>query len=238
MIYDRRFGLPQSIADYLNQPLPDISGIFSLPQATEITQEDITEKESPVGLTEEQLRLLYPQTGGGDGPRGGGLFGNLDLSRGKEVTRDVYQDVLGPPGAFEFSPQTMMAYPNLSSGLYQTYGGKNIDSLLSNTGATFGLAGLAMKMMGMQPKTVGGFVPGSIRGMFDTPADILKFISGADRREAQAKQQEALEKSAAAKRNIQQYTGGGGGGGGTHTATKSASQAAANREGRRGGQYR
>jgi hypothetical protein len=157
--------------------------------------------------------LLYPQVQtSGDGLRGGGLFGNLDLTRGKEVTRDVYQDVLGPPGAFEFSPETMMAYPNLSSGLYQTYEGKNIDSLLSNTGATFGLAGLAMKMMGMQPKTVGGFVPGSIRGRFDTPADILSFISGANRREAQAKQQEALEKAAAAKRNIQQYTGGGGGG--------------------------
>lgn len=158
--------------------------------------------------------LLYPQVEtGGDGPRGGGLFGNLDLSRGKEVTRDVYQDVLGPPGAFEFSPETMMAYPNLSSGLYQTYEGRNVDPLLSNTGATFGLAGLAMKMMGMQPKTVGGFVPGSIRGRFDTPADILSFISGANRREAEAKQQEALEKAAAAKRNIQQYTGGGGGGG-------------------------
>jgi len=185
-------------------------------------------------------RLLYPQNyqGGGDGPRGGGLFGNLDLTRGKEVTRDVYQDVLGPPGAFEFSPETMMAYPNLSSGLYQTYEGRNVDPFLSNTGATFGLAGLGMKMLGMQPKTVGGFVPGSIRGRFDTPADILSFISGANRREAQAKQQEALEKSAAAKKNIQQYTGGGGGGGGTHTATISASQAAANREGRRGGQYK
>jgi len=156
--------------------------------------------------------LLYLQQGGGDGPRGGGAFGNLDLSRGKEVTRDVYQDVLGPPGAFEFSPETMMAYPNLSSGLYQTYEGKNVDGLLSNTGATFGLAGLAMKMMGMQPKTVGGFVPGSIRGMFDTPSDVLRFISGVDRREAQARQQQDFEAAATAKRNIQQYTGGGGGG--------------------------
>ena len=164
-------------------------------------------------------RLLYPQNyqDGGDGPRGGGAFGNLDLSKGKEVTRDVYQDVLGPPGAFEFSPETMMAYPNLSSGLYQTYEGRNVDPFLSNTGATFGLAGLGMKMLGMQPKTVGGFVPGSIRGMFDTPSDILRFISGADRREAQAAQEAAQQQSfvdaAAAKRNIQQFTGGGGGGG-------------------------
>jgi hypothetical protein len=164
-------------------------------------------------------RLLYPQNyqGSGDGPRGGGDFGNLDMSRGKEVTRDVYQDVLGPPGAFEFSPQTMMAYPNLSSGLYQTYEGKNVDGLLSNTGATFGLAGLAMKMMGMQPKTVGGFVPGSIRGKFDTIGDVFNYITGKDRREAKAAQEAAQQQSfvdaAAAKRNIQQYTGGGGGGG-------------------------
>src|SRR6056300_152958 len=84
MIYDRRFGLPQSSVDYLNQPLPDISGIFSLPQATEVMEEDVVDTESPVGLTEEQLRLLYPQTGGGDGPRGGGDFGNLDLSTIKQ----------------------------------------------------------------------------------------------------------------------------------------------------------
>ena len=183
---------------------------------------------SPVTDPNYLLYLQQQQQGGGDGPRGGGAFGNLDLSRGKEVTRDVYQDVLGPPGAFEFSPETMMAYPNLSSGLYQTYEGRNVDAFLSNTGATFGLAGLGMKMLGMQPKTVGGFVPGSIRGMFDTPSDILSFISGANRREAQAKQQEALEKAAAAKRNIQQYTGGGGDGaasrgGGSSYGTRSES---------------
>jgi hypothetical protein len=168
--------------------------------------------EPSLGLLDP--RLLYPQNyqDGEDGPRGGGLFGNLDMSRGKEVTRDVYQDVLGPPGSFEFSPQTMMAYPNLKSGLYQTYAGKNVDPLLSNTGATYGLAGLGMKMMGMQPQTIEGFVPNSIRGRFDTPSDILSFISGADKRAAQARQLQDFVDAAAAKRNIQQYTGGGGGG--------------------------
>ena len=63
MIYDRRFGLPQSIADYLNQPLPDISGIFSALPQTPVIQptEEITESLTPTGLTLEQLRLLYPQ---------------------------------------------------------------------------------------------------------------------------------------------------------------------------------
>jgi hypothetical protein len=186
-------------------------------------------------------RLLYPQNyqGSGDGPRGGGDFGNLDMSRGKEVTRDVYQDVLGPPGAFEFSPQTMMAYPNLSSGLYQTYEGKNVDGLLSNTGATFGLAGLAMKMMGMQPKTVGGFVPGSIRGKFDTIGDVFNYITGKDRREAkaaqEAAQQDVLEKTNAARINAQQYTGGGGGGGRGNIGSDGADYSGSAQTGAKGG---
>jgi hypothetical protein len=29
-LYDTRFGLPQGVADYLNQGLPSISGIFPL----------------------------------------------------------------------------------------------------------------------------------------------------------------------------------------------------------------
>lgn len=159
--------------------------------------------------------LLYPQVEtDGDGPMGGGDFGNLDMSRGKEVIREVYQEAR--PGEFTFYPEKMMAYPNLRSGLYQTEQGKNVDPFLSNTGATFGLAGLAMKMMGMQPKPIGGFVPRSIRGKFDTIADVFRFIGGEDRREAkaakEAAQQRSFEQAAAAKRNIQQYTGGGGGG--------------------------
>ena len=57
-------------------------------------------------------RLLYPQNyqDGGDGPRGGGAFGNLDLSRGKEVTRDVYQEAR--PGEFNFYPEKKMSNKN------------------------------------------------------------------------------------------------------------------------------
>ena len=74
MIYDRRFGLPQSMVNYLNQPLPDISGIFSLPQASEVQESvspsEVQESVSPPVLTPEQLALLYPQYNlGGDGNR-------------------------------------------------------------------------------------------------------------------------------------------------------------------------
>jgi len=71
MIYDRRFGLPQSIADYLNQPLPDISGIFGALPPTAVVP-DIPEDAPTIGLTPEQLALLYPQYNlGGDGDGGG-----------------------------------------------------------------------------------------------------------------------------------------------------------------------
>ena len=151
------------------------------------------------------------QSIGGDQYRGGGLFGNLDLSKSKTFTKDVYTDELGPPGSFEFTPQELTAYYNPTLGNYQTYEGKNINPMFSNTGATFGLAGLAMKAMGLTPQTVGGFVPQSIRGYFDTPKDLWNTITGETRR---AEQQKVLEETAAAKRNIQQYTGGGNDGGG------------------------
>ena len=56
MIYDTRFGLTQPSVDYLNQPMPDISGIFSL------FAEKEDEQATPPGLTPEQLMALYPQS--------------------------------------------------------------------------------------------------------------------------------------------------------------------------------
>ena len=65
MIYDTRYGLPQSMVNYSNQPLPDISGIFQyIPPVA--TVPDLPEDAPTIGLTPEQLTLLYPQ---GDGNR-------------------------------------------------------------------------------------------------------------------------------------------------------------------------
>ena len=94
MIYDRRFGLPQSMVNYLNQPLPDISGIFSSPDTSGILSlpeaqfEPIDNEEieslTTTGLTPEQLALLYPQVreGGGDE----GFAGNLDTTNNAGIT--------------------------------------------------------------------------------------------------------------------------------------------------------
>ena len=171
-IYDTRYGLTQPIVNYLNQGLPSISGIFSNAPTTTTPVVDDTE-DTPTGLTPEQLALLYPQNvgGGGDDPyRGGGKFSNLDLSRSKTFTKDVYDEEEG-----DFVPTEMTAYYNPTLGNYQTFEGKNINPAFSNTGLpTFGLAGLGMKMFGLSPQTSGGYVPGSIRGFYDTPIDFFQ----------------------------------------------------------------
>ena len=165
---------PASLSDlatqYLNQRLPDISGIFTLPQASNIITPVVEEETvAASGLTPEQLALLYPQ-GDGEGGGGnlGGRFGNLDLSKSKMFTKDVYDEELG-----DFIPTELEAFYNPTLGNYQTFEGKNINPMFSNTGATFGLGGGILKLLGMQPKTVGGFIPGSIRGFYDTPMDLI-----------------------------------------------------------------
>jgi hypothetical protein len=200
MTFDEIF--QQYVAQGFTKPTENISGIETLVSTDSGVAPIITDSGvAPIIPVQEQ--------GGGDGLRGVGLFGNLDPSTRQTIMVDTYSDVLGPPGAFEFSPTEIEAYRNINSGLLQDYRGKNVQPMFSNTGTTFGLAGLFMKMMGMQPNTVGGFVPNSYRGYFDTPRDFINKITGETKR---AEQQKTLEEAAAAKRNIQQYTGGGGGG--------------------------
>jgi len=199
MTFDEIF--QQYAAQGFTKPTANVGGIESLMPTT------------------ETVAPIIPIQQKGDGRGGVGAFGNLDPSTKQTITVDTYSDVLGPPGAFEFSPTEIEAYRNINSGLLQDYRGYNVQPMFSNTGATFGLAGLAMKMMGMQPKTVGGFIPGSYRGYFDTPASFFRSVPnfignalGLSRAAEQAAQQDVLEKTNAARINAQQYTGGGGGG--------------------------
>ena len=157
---------------YLSQSLPDISGIFSLrrPFSPASTSEVVNQTSSPAGLTRDQLELLYPQGSSGrdDDFKGGGLFGNLDLTRSKTVVRDVYDEELG-----DFVPTELTAYYNPQLGSFQTFEGKNITPAFSNTGASFGFAGGILDALGIKPRTVGGYIPGSIRGIYDTPIDFF-----------------------------------------------------------------
>jgi hypothetical protein len=168
MIYDRRFGLPQSSADYLNQPLPDISGIFSLPQYQAVVpSEEIEESLTPTGLTPEQLSLLYPQYNldrGGDGPRGGGDFGNLDLSTAKQ---------------FNINGNIVTGYKNLNTGLYQDISGKNLQNLgLRNIP---GITGILDNIFGSKEPTYPGlFDTVSTRALFKNPYLAKSFFDRQD----------------------------------------------------------
>jgi hypothetical protein len=160
-------------------------------------------------------RLLYPQNyqgGGDDGYRGGGKFGNLDLSRSKTFTKDIYDEEEG-----DFVPTELTAYYNPTLGNFQTFEGKNINPMFSNTGLpTLGLGSLAMKMFGLEPQTVGGYVPGSIRGYYDSPIDIFNRNKNEQQRTTAqiAASKQADTARADALRAIRDTGGGGGGGGG------------------------
>lgn len=172
---------------YLNQALPSIDPIFSNTGITSIqpTAAATVAQPTTVGLTPEQLRLLYGQQSGGgsDEFRGGGAFGNLDLSKSKVFTKDVYDEELG-----DFIPTELTAYYNPTLGNYQTFEGKNINPMFSNTGLpTFGLGSIAAKIFGFEPKTVGGYVPGSIRGFYDTPRDLINRNKNIQRQTTQQK---------------------------------------------------
>jgi hypothetical protein len=91
-IYSTLYGLPQSMVDYLNQSLPDISGIFqpsgsSIP--TPVSVEDV--------ITEEGIASLYPQvaTNGGGG---GDSFSPYNIRPGDSSIRtfDQYNSYLYP----------------------------------------------------------------------------------------------------------------------------------------------
>ena len=169
---------------YLNQTLPDISGIFTLPQASGIMTPVVEETVAAPGLTPEQLALLYPQ-GDGEGGGGnlGGAFGNLDLSKSKMFTKDVYDEELG-----DFIPTELKGFYNPTLGMYQTFEGGNINPMFSNKGLpTFGLGTLVANMFGLTPKTVGGYVPGSIRGFYDTPRDLFNKNKNVQQQTAQQK---------------------------------------------------
>ena len=123
--YTTQFGLPQSEADYLNQGLPSISGIFTNSPFTYTAPTAAANIAATTpGLTAEQLRLLYPErnTGGDDRFRGGGAFGNLDMSKSKEFEVARYNEKTGEYDILD----TETGFYNPTLGQYQTYDGKNI----------------------------------------------------------------------------------------------------------------
>ena len=123
MAYTTQYGLPQNVVNYLNQQLPtaDIyGGITSVPfKFDDVAAEQQIEAQAATGLTPEQLLLLQRQnTGGNDGPMGGGAFGNLDMDTAKQ---------------FNIDGNIVTGYKNLNTGLYQDISGKNLQNIGGNT---------------------------------------------------------------------------------------------------------
>ena len=99
--------LAQLAQQYLNQGLPNISGIFSLPQASSVTTPVVEEEQvtTPQGLTIEQLRLMYPEMfiqqnqGGGDGRDDIDDVNRIDNNAGIYSFKDLKNYALGLPPA-------------------------------------------------------------------------------------------------------------------------------------------
>ena len=107
--------------------------------------------------------------GGGDGPKGDfGIFGNLLKDTAKDFNVQVYDEELG-----DFIDTKITGYKNVNSGLYQDKFGKNLQPAFSNKGQVFGLAGIVAQALGLTPDTVGGYVPGSIKGKYDGITDMF-----------------------------------------------------------------
>jgi len=126
-LYTTRYGLPQSMVDYLNQLLPDISGIRSIPVEAPV-EEDV--------ITEEGIASLYPQVAAsGDG----GGFNPYNVRPGDPGIRtpDQYS-----PYAYNramrdtdtFSGDTVMPNPDLYYAP-QT----KLEQLMSKIPSVFGL---------------------------------------------------------------------------------------------------
>jgi hypothetical protein len=101
------------------------------------------------------------QGDGGDGPRGGGKFGNLDMSKPKE---------------FNINGNIVTAYPNLKSGLYQDIDGLNVQNLGIGS---FGVMGLVEKMLGLdskEPKYPGLFDKVSYKALVKNPSLAKSFF--------------------------------------------------------------
>ena len=196
---------------YLGQALPDISGIFSLPQASSVTTPVVEETvTTPQGLTAEQLALLYPQNRGGDNDNrtGFGLFGNLD--------ENDYRDQV-------VDGEIVRTYRNVNSGLYQDYQGRNVQNLGLNLPFSSALGGIFG--INTTPKYPGYFQQDPVkRGSF------LDFITGKTRKDAlrifQAEKRantgiedpadylarKRAEKIESQRRTLQNINAGGGGG--------------------------
>ena len=156
---------------------PTLQGSYTLPEYLALFGQGGTSTPDPTptptpdpgqGIINANINQFQNQ--GGDGPQGDfGIFGNLDKNTAKDFNVQTYDEEYG-----DFIDTKITGYKNVNSGLYQDKFGKNLQPAFSNKGKTPGFLGVGMQLLGLSPKTVGGYVPGSIRGKYDGPTEMFK----------------------------------------------------------------
>jgi len=162
--------------------LPQYLDMFGFGQTTTPTP-DPTPTPTPVtpGIP-NIINQNLNQGGGGDGPRGGGKFGNLDMSKPKE---------------FNIDGNIVTAYPNLQSGLYQDIDGLNVQNLGIGS---FGIAPMIANALGLddgETKYPGLFDKVSFSALIKNPGLAKSFF---DRQDVAKQQRLQAEIDAANKK--------------------------------------
>ena len=129
------------------------------------------------GITNTQAAAPYilppesPWGGGGADWKGGGKWGNLDLSKGKMFDKNVFSVDMSraPPGMDKmtgsFKPEQVQGYYNPTLGAYQTLEGKNINHLGINIKPILGSILESMGVGGKKNKLFDHEI-GAIEGTF------------------------------------------------------------------------
>ena len=115
------------------------------------------------------ISTLYPYSGSAnynDKYRGGGKWGNLDLSKTKTFMKDVWTET-GGVGAYDWVPTPVKGFYNPQLGNWQTYDGKNINHGGIDIEPT--IVSIGKNILGYDDSYLddsGGRIPGSIKGTF------------------------------------------------------------------------
>ena len=165
------------MADFYNQGDQDIyqSGQHYIPQeqyrlgytAPPSIANAPTTGITGITSTQSAAPYIWPPRGGegSGGSGGGGIFGNLDLSKGKTFTKNVWSQA-GPPNEMDWVSKDVQGYYNPTLGMYQTLAGKNINHLGIKAKPMIARAFEAVGL-GKKDKTAGSdFYPGQVEGTF------------------------------------------------------------------------
>jgi hypothetical protein len=167
-LYDTRFGLQQSVVDYLNQGLPSISGIFQ-PSGPSIPTPLVEAPTIEDVITEEGIASLYPQVAA-SGDRSYSVFnpdptrvsGPIDMSQSAKPT-NIYNY---PPGSFEddyynrLSEKGILEY-GTADYFPQKSGIQTLMDTIKNNPIIQGALAIASPL-GTAAKGIGGFIGGML----------------------------------------------------------------------------